>query len=159
MKWIHVLSLISFMNAQKSPLSALENLVSGIWSIDAKWSSGQVFNQQIEHRWDMEKKIIRTRTFKRDSSGVMQTATGIRMMDAGAKQIRFWEFSRDGNVTSGIIRTAARSIIYEYDYGNSRLRDTWTMINANTYNYKVAAITDGKETTVYLTGVWRRAVD
>lgn len=48
---------------------------------------------------------------------------GIRQYDESTGEIRFWEFDVLGGVTEGTVTGDGRDLVYEYGYGDYRIRE------------------------------------
>lgn len=137
------LALLNFTgNAQDDPLRTFEPLVNTRWAAEGNWGDGSAFKQQVFFRYNLKKKIVIARSD--GFTNTEQTAFGsrnygIRHYDSITGKIKFWEFDVFGSLTMGEVIADGKNILYQYDYGDSRLTDMWEYVNDSTYNFIVGS--------------------
>lgn len=156
-----LLSLILFfsLSLSQNKLDVFDNLVGGTWSIEEKFSNGEIFKQEVRFSWALDSTIILTQTkgtINRVTKEFGERNYGVRAWDEKQKRMRFWEFDVFGGITEGDIKIEGKSIIYTYHYGNSTLRESWIFKSKNSYAYKIVSLKDGNVDQVYLEGEFKR---
>ncbi|WP_422351292.1 hypothetical protein [Flagellimonas sp.] len=156
MKKILVLSLLlaGFLNAQaQEPLSVFEPLMGKTWSAEGNWGDGSKFKQDINFRYDLNKKLVIAESngyTNREQTTYGPRNHGIRQYDEASKTIKFWEFDVFGGVTEGTVIANGKDIIYTYAYGESLVTDYWEYIDDHTYNFIVGSYENGEWKQKYL---------
>ena len=138
---------------QNQALSIFDNIVDKTWKAEGNWGNGSPFYQEIDARYGLNKSVVIV-----ESIGFVDEAQtklglrnqGIRQYDAKCECLRFWEFDVFGGLTEGVVFQEGKNIVYQYDYGGSKVTDMWEYVDNNTYNFKVGAYKDGKWEQVYL---------
>jgi catechol 2,3-dioxygenase-like lactoylglutathione lyase family enzyme len=141
------------INAQENTkLSGFNNLIGKTWKAEGLWGDGSKFKQEITLKYALDSTIIITNSkgfINPEQTEYGNRNHGIRKYDATGKII-FWEFDVFGGVTKGTVKLEDKNILYEYEYGDSKVTDIWEYVDENTYNFKVGNYSDGKWSQVYL---------
>jgi hypothetical protein len=58
---------------------------------------------------------------------------GVRSWNAADSLIYFFEFDKNGGITTGTVTVNKKDFYYDYEYQGMTLRDSWEFIDANTY--------------------------
>lgn len=149
--------------ADASPLEAFEDLVGGRWRAEGTWESGQPFIQEVEFRWDLGQTIVIAERYGPVEPGSNQLTHrnhGIRAWLPEEEKVWFWEFDVYGGLTQGEVRCDGTTIYLTYEYGGGdekmHLGNTWTRVDANTYDFSVRRFEDGKWGETLLKTQFRR---
>lgn len=149
-----LLLLIPLMSiSQPINSSPLNNLVDKTWSANGKWGDGSTFKQEISFSYDLNEKIIISKTkgfIDETKENFGNRNHGVRMYDTSSSTYKFWEFDIFGGATTGDITFKNNDIYYTYQYGDSVITDLWEYVNASTYNYKVGILVDDQWQQVFL---------
>jgi len=139
---------------QTNHLQIFDNLINKNWKADGKWGDGTVFKQEIRFEYGLDENIIITRSkgFTDQEQKIFGNRNyGIRKYDPTLNKIQFWEFDVFGGTTKGKVIPMDKSILYQYEYGDSFISEIWEYVNDWTYNFKVGDYKDGKWNQIYLT--------
>ena len=155
-----VLMLILPLQSAFAQGGAFDNL-NGTWKGEGKWNNGPDFKQEITYSWDIPGKVVHTLTKGNISQKGYEfgvRSSGIRTLQGANGQ--FWEFDVFGQVTEGSIAIKDKNLYLTYSYdtpqGKQTLTDAWEYVDANHYNFKVGAYSDGKWEALYLEAVFTR---
>ena len=139
--------------AQPISSSPLKNLVNKTWKANGNWGDGSTFKQEISFNYDLNEKIIITKTkgfIDETQEKYGNRNHGIRIYDTATSTYKFWEFDIFGGVTTGDITYRDNDIYYTYQYGESVITDLWEYVNESTYKYKVGILVDDEWQKVFL---------
>ena len=133
-------------NAQDNPISIFDPLVNTTWTAEGQWGDGSAFKQEIYFKYDLNGRIVIANSkgytnMERTSFG--KRNHGIRKYDSISGSIKFWEYDVFGGLTTGEVISNGKSILYQYDYGNSKVTDMWEYVNDSTYNFIVGSFNNG----------------
>jgi len=137
--------------AESGPLDAFNGLVGGRWHAEGSWGNGQKFIQEIEFRWDLGETIVIAESYgpvEPGSEELTHRNHGVRAWFPEKERAWFWEFDVFGGLTQGEITFDGTTISMTYGYGEGgqkvKIRDTWTRLDDNTYEFIVQQYEDGK---------------
>lgn len=152
MKKLHLLLCIIplLLNAQENPLEMFKPLEGYIWCAEGKWGDGSNFKQEISLKFSLDNKIVKVESLgytNKEQTEFGPRNHGIRQYDNKLRKIRFWEFDIFGNMTEGTVLQEGKNIIYNYDYGGTKLTEIWIYKNERTYDFVVG---------VYENGIWEQ---
>ncbi len=139
---------------QKVNLAAFDNLLDKKWHAEGAWGDGSKFKQEIIFEYDLENAILisRSKGFTNvEQSKYGNRNHGIRKVNADSTGIDFWEFDVFGGVTKGKVIIKEKDILYQYDYGGSKVTDYWEYVNDSIYNFTVGSYENGTWNQKYLT--------
>ena len=148
-----VLLLPILTYSQTSQLSIFDNLVGKTWQAEGNWSNGSRFFQEIRFEYSLDSAIVTSESIgfvDAEQTKLGKRNHGIRQLDKESNIIRFWEFDIFGGVTMGSVSVEGKNLLYQYDYGDSKLTDMWEHIDDSTYNFKVGEYLNGHWSQVYL---------
>jgi hypothetical protein len=144
-------------------LAFFAQLEGGEWHGEGTWSGGSAkFVQVHSYQRGLDGRIVRSHTQIPDSAGMGLTvrAEGIRAWDAAAEVMRFWEFDREGGITTGTVGLRDGALFYEYPYAVGgraiTLRDEWRPLTDGTYEYRIGVWQDGAWGQTYVSATFRR---
>ena len=139
--------------AQPISSSPFKNLLNKTWKANGNWGDGSIFKQEISFSYDLNEKIIITKTkgfIDETQEKYGNRNHGIRIYDTATSTYKFWEFDIFGGVTTGDITYRDNDIYYTYQYGESVITDLWEYVNESTYKYKVGILVDDEWQKVFL---------
>jgi hypothetical protein len=126
------------------PFTAHQNLIGGVWKIDALWGDGTPFKASIRYETSLEGTIIKTTTFSITDKVTQKYGLrneGIRYMDNESGTMKFYEFEVSGNHIHGDINYEGKNIYYSYRYPSedttTTITDGWEYVDGDTYDYTV----------------------
>lgn len=140
-------------NAQENPLQVFDLLIGKTWKAQGNWSDGSKFKQEIDFSYALEGHAILTKSkgyTNKEQTQYGHRNHGIRKYNAENQTLEFWEFDVFGGVTKGTVIVEGKNLLYQYNYGESVVTDSWEYVDDNTYNFKVGNYTDGVWEQVYL---------
>ncbi len=153
-KLIYVFLFISvFGFSQKKELKAFSNLVNKMWIAEGNWGDGSKFKQKVVMNFDLDSTLIVVKSYgfiDKEQTKFGLRSRGIRQFDKKNKKIKFWEFDVFGELTRGEVSFEDKNVLYQYEYGDTKLTDMWEYIDENTYNFKVGSLEEGKWKQLYL---------
>ncbi len=150
---IFLLAIIQISFSQNTSMSIFDNLVGKTWQAEGKWGDGSKFKQEITLEYSLDKNLVVTKSkgfTDQEQTKYGDRNHGIRKYDEASKSLKFWEFDVFGGVTEGTISSEGKNIMYQYEYGGSKVTDLWEYVDDHTYNFKVGNYADGKWKQVYL---------
>lgn len=111
----------------------------GTWDVQGKMGDGREFKGQLAYRWTLDKNFLSGElTLSTDAKGVAE-ATNMVGWDPTKKEIRGWEFWRDGYRGTFAVTDKGKHLEGSGEGPNGA--ETWTGItdlsdNRNSYSYK-----------------------
>ncbi len=150
---ILILLIPTLSIGQNNTHSIFKNLVGKTWKAEGNWGDGSKFSQEINFTYSLDSLIVIS-----ESIGFIDKAQtklgkrnhGIRQYEKESKTIKFWEFDVFGGLTTGAVFAEGKNIIYQYEYGDSKVTDMWEYVNDSTYNFKVGEYVKGQWSQIYL---------
>ena len=140
------LMLVNLMTAQANiaKFQAHQNLIGGIWELDANWADGTPHQLKISYEAALNGTILKTKTYGNVDSqdkGFDLRNEGIRYLDKENNTIGFLEFDVFGTLTKGKVDYKGKNIYYTYEYNDGKkksiITDGWEYVNDHTYNYSI----------------------
>ncbi|RUT73466.1 hypothetical protein [Ancylomarina longa] len=165
MKYIRYLILLCLLFSgllsaqQQSPLEAFDRFVQGKWLTEGKWSNGNPFKQEVQFSWNLNHKLVEVKTYgtiNRKTNEYGLRNKGMRAWNMKDSVIQFWEFDVFGGITSGVCYFKDKNLIYEYNYHQEQLRESWIFEDEDTYKYQIANLKNGKVLELYMESSYRR---
>ncbi|WP_299228200.1 hypothetical protein [uncultured Psychroserpens sp.] len=139
-----IITQIAIAQNDHETFTAHENLIGGIWKLDAKWGDGTPHKLNISYESSLDGLILKTTTHgnvKTDGYEFGLRNEGIRYFNKETKTIEFYEFDVFGGLTKGSITYNSKDIYYTYNYEvggqKTEITDGWEYINENTYKYSI----------------------
>ncbi len=129
---------------QAKELEAFKVLVDATWVSEGVQLGGHEGRSEQQFEFGLEGKIIKVKTYTTDPKTLVfgLRNEGIRAWNNANSKMYFYEFDKDGGITTGTVTIVKNNIYYDYQYQGTSLRDAWEFINNDTYAYTVG-IWDG----------------
>ena len=138
---------------QNTKLSMFDNLVGKTWKAEGLWGNGSKFIQETEFNYALDGSVVLSESIgfvDENQTELGRRNHGIRQYDNKTNTVKFWEFDVFGGLTKGTVSIEGKSIMYQYEYGDSKLTDLWEFVNDSTYNFKVGEYKNGTWSQIYL---------
>ena len=139
---------------QSNELAMFDNIVGKTWKGEGSWGDGSKFLQEIDIRYSLDSSIVLSESIgfvDKEKTKLGMRNHGIRQFDKASNTIKFWEFDVFGGLTEGIVFNEGKNLIYQYNYGASKVTDMWEYLNDSTYNFKIGEYKNGQWIQTYLT--------
>lgn len=139
---------------QSTELSMFDNLIGKTWKAEGNWGDGSKFSQEIDINYSLDGSIVVSESIgfvDKEQTKLGIRNHGIRQFDKKSNTVKFWEFEVFGELTEGIVFSEGKNLVYQYNYGDSKVTDLWEYVNDSTYHFKVGEYKNGQWIQTYLT--------
>ena len=146
-------SILLSVSAQEDTMDVFDNLI-GTWVSEGKQLGGHEGKTVKEITYGLDGEIVKVKTFTTDPKTLEfgLRNEGVRTRNAQTGTIEFYEFDKFGGVTKGQVIIEGKDLHYQYAYGEMVLRDSWTFVDENTYDYTVTSVKNDDPDQVYHQG-------
>jgi hypothetical protein len=130
---------------QNNRMEAFNVLVGSTWVFEGTQLGGHEGRTEQQFELGLDGKIVKVKTYSTDPKTLQfgLRNEGVRSWNAADSLIYFYEFDKNGGITTGTVTVNKNDLYYDYEYQGIMLRDSWEYVDADTY-LLIVGIWDGK---------------
>jgi hypothetical protein len=130
---------------QNNQMEGFNVLVGSTWVFEGTQLGGHEGKTEQQFEFGLDGKIVKVKTYSTDPITLQfgLRNEGVRSFNAADSLIYFYEFDKNGGITTGTVTVNKNDLYYDYKYNGLMLRDSWEYVDADTY-LLIVGIWDGK---------------
>lgn len=130
---------------QNNQMEGFNVLVGSTWVFEGTQLGGHEGRTEQQFEFGLDGKIVKVKTYSTDPATLQFRLRneGVRSFNSADSLIYFYEFDKNGSITTGTVTVNKNDLYYDYKYNGLMLRDSWEYVDADTY-LLIVGIWDGK---------------